>query len=105
ALVNGSSVNGHGRDTEFKCAFKDFKELLAAFGRVVDATPHLQRHRNMYRHCIAHSSDDLQCYFRLAQVKSAAASAQHFLNGAAEIDIDHIEAAFDEAQCRWGKIL
>ena len=41
---------------------------------------------------------DFQRDCRLAQMKSAAATAQHLLHRAAEVDVDHIKAILDESQ-------
>ena len=79
-------------------AVEDLEKLVAALGRVVDAAAHLDRDGNVRRHGVAHAADDLQRHVGLAQVKAAAAAAEHFLHRAAEVDVDHVEAALDQPQ-------
>ena len=92
-------MNGDRRDARRIRPVEDLEKLLAALGRVVDAAAHLHRDRNVRRHGVAHAADDLERHRRLAQMKSAPAAAQHFLHRAAEVDVDHVEAALDQPQC------
>ena len=105
ALLDGAAVNGDRRDAARERAVEDRKELVAAFGRVVDAAAHLDRDGHVRRHGVADASDDFERHFRLAEVIPAAAAAQHLFHRAAEVDVDDVEAGFDQPRGRRSKIL
>src|SRR4051812_2906792 len=75
---------------------ENLEEPLAALGRVVDSTAHLDRHRDVRRHGVSYSANDLERDGRLAQMESTATAAQDFFHGATEIDIDDVKAMLDE---------
>ena len=83
-------------DAALEGAVEDLEKLLAALGGVVDAAAHFDRHRDVRRHGVAHAADDFERHVRLAQVEAAAATAEHLLHRAAEVDVDHVEPALDE---------
>ena len=98
-------MDGDGRDAALESAVENGEELFAAFRRVVQAAAHFDRDRNVRRHGFAHSGNDFQRRFHLAQQKSATATAEHFFHRAAEIDVDHVEARGHQALGRGGEIV
>ena len=81
------------------------EKVVAALFGVVDAAAHLDGHGNVIGHHIAGASHDFQRDGRLAEVKSATTASQHFLDRAAEVDVDHIEPGLHQLDRAGGKLL
>src|SRR5262245_34011537 len=93
ALLDGAAMYGDGRDAARKGAIEDGEEFFAAFGRVVKSAAHFHGDRNVRGHGIADLGDNLERRWDLSKEEAASAAAEDLFYGAAEVDVDDIEAS------------
>jgi len=104
-LLDGPPVDGDRRNAQLVGAVKDFVEIVTAFVAVVDAATHFYGDGNVRGNRVAYSRDNFECDRRLAKMKAATATAKDFFHRTAEVDVDHIEAMFDESNRGRAKLL
>ena len=104
-LLHGAAVHRDRRHAAGEGAVEDGPEVVGALGRVVEAAPHLERDGHVRRHGVAHAAHDVERRLGLAEQIAAAAPAEHFLDGAAKIDVDHVEPRLNEPPRRGRKII
>ena len=104
-LLHGPAVHGDRRHAVGEGAVEDRPELVGALGRVVEAAPHLERDGHVRRHGVADAAHDVERGFGLTEQVAAAAPAEHFLDGAAKIDVDHVEPRLDEPPRRGREVV
>ncbi len=99
ALDDGAAVDGDGGDAGGEGTVEDGEEVVAAVRRVVEAAAHLHGDGNVSGNGFARAADDFESDGRLAEVKSTPATAENFFHRAAEVDVDDVEAGFDQLEC------
>ena len=96
ALPHRAGMDGDRVDAELERRVENPQEVLPALGRVVQAAAHLDSHRHVPRNRRAHGPYDLDGCVRRREQEAAAVSSEHLLDRAAEVEVDHVIAAFDE---------
>src|SRR5258708_6711815 len=86
-LFDRAAVYGDRRYAPREGPVQNSKEAIAALIRVVDPAPHLERHRDVIWHCFEDAADDFEGFLGLAEMVSAAASADGRLDRAAEVNV------------------
>ena len=105
ALSHGAAVHGDGRDPPGECAVEDRPEAVLALRGVVEAAAHLEGDGHMGGRRVADALDDLESRVGNTQEVAAAATAEHLLDGAAEIDVDDIVARGHEPPGGGGEVV
>src|SRR5262249_38285219 len=96
ALLHGAAVDRHAGDADLEGRIEYGEEIPLAVIGIVHAAAHLEGDGHAVADGVEKSTDDTDGRFGLREQESAATAAQHFLDGATEVDVDDIESALDQ---------
>lgn len=98
-------MHGNRRHSDLKRPVQNLIEMITAFGRIINAATHFNRHGDRIGNHIPRPLHNFQHHVRLSQMESAAAASEYFLYGASKVDIDDIETGFHQFYRTCSKLL